>query len=83
VKHVVDDVPEVVEYVPAEQRVQELEPSSVEYEPMQGEQVVAPYVDEYLPTGHRTHEDADDAPVDVENVPGLQGIQVVDPALDE
>jgi len=38
----VDDVPEVVEYVPAEQRVQEPEPSSVEYEPMQGEQEVEP-----------------------------------------
>ena len=32
----------MIEYVPAEQRVQELEPSSVEYEPMQGEQEVEP-----------------------------------------
>ena len=73
----------MIEYVPAEQRVQELEPGVLEYEPMQEEQVVAPYVAEYLPTGHRTHKDADEAPVDVENVPGSQGIQVVDPALDE
>ena len=41
-EHVSDDVPEVIEYVPAEQRVQEPEPSSVEYEPIQGEQEVEP-----------------------------------------
>ena len=37
-----DVAPEVVEYVPAEQRVQELEPDVLEYEPIQGEQEVEP-----------------------------------------
>ena len=46
-----DVAPEVIEYVPAEQRVQELEPSSVEYEPTQREQEVEPGR-ENEPTGH-------------------------------
>ena len=32
----------MIEYVPDEQRVQELEPGVLEYEPMQGEQEVEP-----------------------------------------
>ena len=43
VEHVVEEVaPDKDEYVPAEQRVQELEPGVLEYEPIQGEQVVDP-----------------------------------------